>query len=98
MGKGNDGQARAGHHGIGRLAGMARPRRRRGAGRGGLASAGGLLVMLGWVLLVPLGPPPTADGGGPVVLDAPTRAGLFAQFDPFARDGAAAGAGGGLCR
>lgn len=73
---------------------MARPSAARLAEAALLASAGALLVMLGWVLLVPLGPPPAADGGGPVVLDAPTRAGLFAQFDPFARDGAAAGAGG----
>ncbi|GHC88853.1 type II secretion system protein N [Novosphingobium pokkalii] len=73
---------------------MARPSAARVAEAALLASAGALLVMLGWVLLVPLGPPPAADGSGPVVLDAPTRAGLFAQFDPFARDGAAAGAGG----
>lgn len=74
---------------------MARPSAARVAEAALLASAGALLVTLGWVLLVPLGPPPAADGGGPVVLDAPTRAGLFAQFDPFARDGAAAGVGSG---
>lgn len=74
---------------------MARPSAARVAEAALLASAGALLVMLGWVLLVPLGPPPAADGGGPVVLDAPTRAGLFAQFDPFARDDTpGAGAGG----
>jgi general secretion pathway protein C len=62
-----------------------------------LGSAGALLAMLGWVLLAPLGPAPGDEGAGPVVLDAPTRAGLFAQFDPFAREsaGGTGNAGGG---
>lgn len=54
-----------------------------------LGCAGALLGILGWVLLAPVG---NGSGGGagesgPLVLDAPARAALFGQFDPFARDG-----------
>lgn len=49
-----------------------------------LGMVGALLAMLAWVLMVPLESPGAGDG--PVVLDAPVRAVLFAQFDPFARD------------
>ncbi len=51
-----------------------------------LGSAAALLAMLGWVLLAPLPPSAAGDTAGLVVLDAPARAALFAQFDPFARD------------
>lgn len=63
-----------------------------------LGSAGALLGMLGWVLLAPLGPVPGSGNAGPMVLDAPARASLFAQFDPFGRetpDGGTGGANGG---
>ena len=51
-----------------------------------LGSAAALLAMLGWVLLAPLPLSASGDSAGLVVLDAPARAVLFAQFDPFARD------------
>lgn len=54
-----------------------------------LGCAGALLGILGWVLLAPVGNGAGARAGesGPLVLDAPARAALFGQFDPFARDG-----------
>lgn len=57
-----------------------------------LGCAGALLGILGWVLLAPVGNGAGAGESGPLVLDAPARAALFGQFDPFARDGGA-GAG-----
>lgn len=60
-----------------------------------LGSVAALLAMLGWVLLAPLTPATTGDSAGLVVLDAPARAALFAQFDPFARDVPDGGGGGG---
>ncbi|WP_179504225.1 MULTISPECIES: type II secretion system protein N [unclassified Sphingomonas] len=51
-----------------------------------LGSAGALLAMLCWVVLAPLDSAVADDAGGAMVLDAPARAGLFAQFDPFARE------------
>lgn len=56
-----------------------------------LGCAGALLGILGWVLLAPVGNGAGEGAGagesGPLVLDAPARAALFGQFDPFARDG-----------
>lgn len=56
-----------------------------------LGCAGALLGILGWVLLAPVGNGAGEGVGagesGPLVLDAPARAALFGQFDPFARDG-----------
>ncbi len=60
-----------------------------------LGSVAALLAMLGWVLLAPLAPATVGDSVGLVVLDAPARAALFAQFDPFARDVPDGGGGGG---
>ncbi|WP_062786135.1 type II secretion system protein N [Novosphingobium capsulatum] len=60
-----------------------------------LGSVAALLAMLGWVLLAPLRPATAGDNAGLVVLDAPARAALFAQFDPFARDVPDGGDGGG---
>ena len=71
----------------------ARPLSEQMAELGLLGSAGALLGVLGWVLLAPLGPAQADGQTGLVVLDAPARADLFGQFDPFARNAGGSGAG-----